>query len=158
NPGGKKQRCAAPTSGHDFPLRLTDRSSHGASGLASATKHRHCSSQETTSLRAGSRIGRSGRAAVRLVAGQVAIITALAPLLAPAADAEPRARTTGQPVLDGGRVESHSVYTLDPAARAVHVRVDVTVTNQMPNVRQGNSILESYLSGFNEPVPAETAN
>jgi hypothetical protein len=88
----------------------------------------------------------------------VAIITVVAPLLAPAADAEPRAPTTGQPVLDGGRVESHSMYTLDPAARAVHVRVDVTVTNQMPNVRQGNSILESYLSGFNEPVPAETAN
>src|SRR5262249_51879595 len=60
--------------------------------------------------------------------------------------------------LDGARVESHSVYTLDPAARAVHVSVDVTLTNQTPNVRQGNSILQSYLSGFNEPVPAETAN
>jgi hypothetical protein len=67
------------------------------------------------------------------------------------------ARPTGADE-DGLRFETRSVYTLDPAAGAVHVSVDVTATNERPNRYTATSVLQSYLPELGLVVLAEAAN
>src|SRR3954451_7899906 len=55
------------------------------------------------------------------------VITAVTPLRAVAAPAD-----DPEPVSSGLSVSWHSLYVVDPAAHAVHVSVDTTITNTRP--------------------------
>jgi len=56
---------------------------------------------------------------------------------------------------DGFRIESRTIYALDPPAGAVHVAFDVTVTNQKPDQVTGSFIRQFFLPEFSVPVLAE---
>ncbi len=53
------------------------------------------------------------------------------------------------------RVEAHTSFTLDLAARAVHVRHDVTLTNQQPDVSVPGGVRRTYLPDLGIGVPTE---
>ena len=55
---------------------------------------------------------------------------------------------------DGFRVEAMTTYALDPG-KAVHVALDITVTNQRPNQVEANGVRTFYLPTFSVPVLAE---
>ena len=59
---------------------------------------------------------------------------------------------------DGLRYESHSVFTLDLAAKAVHVRVAISVTNQKPSYTSGGFINQFYFPRIAIPVLSEASN
>ena len=61
-------------------------------------------------------------------------------------------------VEEGLRYEAHVVYDLDVAARAVHVALDVTVTNETPDVVSGGVISERYYPVAVVAVLAEATN
>lgn len=66
------------------------------------------------------------------------------------------AASTGAAQSDGWlRVEAHTSFTLDLAARAVHVRHDVTLTNQQPDVPVSGGVRRSYLPELGIGVPSE---
>jgi hypothetical protein len=62
------------------------------------------------------------------------------------------------PADQGLRFESHAVYTVDPAAHAVHVGVDVALTNTMPDRRVGNQIESFYFASVSFPLLSEATN
>ncbi|MEY2447354.1 MAG: hypothetical protein QOH79_830 [Acidimicrobiaceae bacterium] len=62
------------------------------------------------------------------------------------------------PQAEGLRYESHSVFTLDLAAHAVHVQVAITVTNQQPSYTSGNIIHQFYFPQIGVPVLSEATN
>ena len=55
---------------------------------------------------------------------------------------------------DGFRIEAMTTYALDPG-NAVHVALDITITNQRPNQVEGNGVRTYYLPNFSVPVLAE---
>jgi hypothetical protein len=60
---------------------------------------------------------------------------------------------------EGGlRYEAHSTYTLDPAARVVHVLVDMTLTNEKSNSTSGDVITSYYWSDITVPMLSSATN
>ncbi|MGH9138296.1 MAG: hypothetical protein ACRD0G_14840, partial [Acidimicrobiales bacterium] len=59
---------------------------------------------------------------------------------------------------DGLRFESHAVYRLDPAAGAVHVTLDMTLTNEQPDQSGPGYIRQSFLPRIGIPTLAEATN
>ncbi len=55
---------------------------------------------------------------------------------------------------DGFRIEAMTTYALDPG-KAVHVALDITITNQRPNQVEANGVRTYYLPNFSVPVLAE---
>jgi hypothetical protein len=97
----------------------------------------------------------------RLTKGVLTIALAFSPVLVTATPA------AAMPVVDvavtapyaqGLRYESHSVYTLDLAAHAVHVQVAITVTNQQPTTTSGGIVRQYYFPRIGVPVLSEAAN
>ena len=59
---------------------------------------------------------------------------------------------------DGLRAESHSRFVVDPAEAAIHVTVDVTVTNEIPNQTSGGVIREFFFPTMHVVTLAEAVN
>ena len=59
---------------------------------------------------------------------------------------------------DGLRVRGVASYRLDPAARLVHVAVDLSVTNTTPDSASGDVVRRTYFPEVTVPVPVEAAN
>jgi uncharacterized membrane protein YgcG len=59
---------------------------------------------------------------------------------------------------DGLSYRSTTTYTLDAAAGVVHVLVDISMTNTIPDKREGNYISRRYFTGFALPAPVGAAN
>lgn len=59
---------------------------------------------------------------------------------------------------DGLETKTSVAYTVDPAAAVIRVRVEATVTNQIPNRTSGGVIEQAYFSEIGVPVLAEAAN
>ncbi len=57
---------------------------------------------------------------------------------------------------DGFRLEATSTYTLDAPAGAVHVALDITITNQRPDQVVGGAIRRYYLPDYSVPVLSES--
>src|SRR3954465_12732237 len=62
------------------------------------------------------------------------------------------------PTDEGLRYESHSIFTLDSAAHAVHVQVNITVTNQKPGYTSAGYVNSFYFPRIGGPVLPEAAN
>jgi hypothetical protein len=62
------------------------------------------------------------------------------------------------PILEGLRTETSARYEVDPAAQAIHVTVDMTLKNEVPDVDRGRVIEQTYFSHFSVPVLAEATN
>jgi hypothetical protein len=56
---------------------------------------------------------------------------------------------------DGLQTRTTSTYVVDPAAGAIRVTVDVSVTNQIPNRTRGGIIEQAYFSEIGVPVLSE---
>ncbi|MEQ1703129.1 MAG: hypothetical protein ABMA25_23735, partial [Ilumatobacteraceae bacterium] len=54
---------------------------------------------------------------------------------------------------DGLSYRSTTTYTLDATAGVVHVLVDISMTNTIPDKREGNYISKRYFTGFALPAP-----
>ncbi|MDO9173699.1 MAG: hypothetical protein Q7V62_02775, partial [Actinomycetota bacterium] len=67
---------------------------------------------------------------------------------------------TSSPVAaaDGLNYRSTTTYTLDAQAGLVHVLVDVSLRNTIPDKRDGNIINRRYFTGFSLPVPVGVTN
>lgn len=59
---------------------------------------------------------------------------------------------------DGLETKTSVSYTVDPAAAVVKVKVEATVTNQIPNRTSGGVIEQAYFSEIGVPVLTEAAN
>jgi hypothetical protein len=59
---------------------------------------------------------------------------------------------------DGLAYRSTTTYTLDAAAGVVHVLVEVSLTNTIPDKREGSYINRRYFTGFSLPVPVGANN
>jgi hypothetical protein len=91
----------------------------------------------------------------------MAIALAIGPvtILAPPADAAPIAVVAvAAPGVEGLRYESHSIFTLDLAAHAVHVQVSISITNTQPSYTSGGFIHQFYFPKIGVPVLSEAAN
>jgi hypothetical protein len=97
----------------------------------------------------------------RVGQGVLAIALAFGPLLvtaSPGAAMPEVAVAVTAPNAQGLRYESHSVYTLDLAAHAVHVQVAITVTNQQPSTTSGGIVRQYYFPRIGVPVLSEATN
>ncbi|MEY2452017.1 MAG: hypothetical protein QOD92_1591 [Acidimicrobiaceae bacterium] len=93
--------------------------------------------------------------------GVLAIALAFGPLLvtaSPGAAMPEVAVAVTAPNAQGLRYESHSLYTLDLAAHAVHVKVTITVTNQQPSTTSGGIVRQYYFPRIGVPVLSEATN
>jgi len=59
---------------------------------------------------------------------------------------------------DGLETRTKATYVVDPAAGAVRVTIETTVTNQIPNRSSGGVIEQAYFSEIGVPILAEAAN
>lgn len=59
---------------------------------------------------------------------------------------------------DGLATTAKTTYSVDPKAGAIHVTVEVTVTNEIPNRNNGGVVEQAYFSEIGFPVLAEAAN
>ncbi len=64
----------------------------------------------------------------------------------------------GAAAIEGLRYESHTSYTVDPGAAAVHVVLDATITNQQPDRRTADGVLHYFFPTTAVPVLAEATN
>ena len=97
----------------------------------------------------------------RLGKGVLAIVLAFSPILAisaPAAAMPAVSVAITAPDAQGLRYESHSVYTLDLAAHAVHVQIAITVTNQQPSTTSGGIVRQYFFPRIGVPVLSEATN
>lgn len=102
--------------------------------------------------------GRLGRAAGRVGLAALAVSALVAgwPVSSEAAPPVPRVVAVPASALsDGYRFDLSTTYTLDPPGRAVHVAIDMTLTNQRPDEVVGSQIRQYYLPNFSVPVLAE---
>jgi len=90
----------------------------------------------------------------------VTVLVAFAPLLAttPASALGVVNIAVTAPIDEGLRYESHSIFTLDLAARAVHVQVAIDVTNQKPGYTSGGYVNSFYFPKIAVPVLSEATN
>ncbi len=61
-------------------------------------------------------------------------------------------------MVEGLRYESHTSYTVDAGAAAVHVVFDATITNQQPDRRTADGVLHYFFPTTAVPVLAEATN
>lgn len=105
------------------------------------------------------RVRRAGQRQVRgALAGLLTLVSlgaaapaASAPPAAPVAVVSP-ASTTGQ---EGLRTSTRTTYRLDPANGVVEVAVQITLTNDQPDIVEGGYISRFYLDRFGVPVLGE---
>jgi len=90
------------------------------------------------------------RARRGLIAGATAVLAV--PTFLVATPTIARAATSGL------QQSSTTTYTVDPAANAVHVRVDVTVTNTVPDRHTSRGVEQTYYRGISVVVLAEATN
>ena len=59
---------------------------------------------------------------------------------------------------DGLRVETETVYRVLPDEFAIEVEISYSVTNQVPNRRQGFSIIQTFFRNLTEVLPADATD
>ena len=89
----------------------------------------------------------------RLLSLLLAFFVALPMLLLSAA-----APQAGASANDGLSYRSSTTYTVDAISGVVHVLAEVSLTNTIPDKRDGANINRRYFTGFSLPVPVGAIN
>ena len=92
--------------------------------------------------------GHAGRLGRIALVGLLLVLAPLAPIVAPSTAAVARAA-------GGVTATGATTYTVDPAGRRVHVRVDMRITNTMPNRTVGYTTTRYFFTGWSIGVQPE---